>query len=266
MKREMRKKLLLMITAVLALSALTVAGLASAAGGEGPVTVQVGNLTFTANGGFTPKALSKKTPTPISLTASGSISETDGSHPPALKEVILETDKNGSVNVKGFPTCKLGQLQSTDTGAAEEACGPALIGTGQTSVEVALPEQKPIPVNSKLLVFNGGESGGVTTFYIHAYFNAPITGAIVTTVKISKIHKGRFGLLAVASIPKIVNGAGSVTSFNLSIKKGLKYKGKTYNPLSAKCTDGKLVVNATAKFLDGTTANAEIVRACTPKG
>jgi hypothetical protein len=265
MKREMRKKLLLMSIAVLALGALTVAGFASAAG-EGPVTVTVGNLKFVANGSFSPKGLSKTKPTPITLNAEGKISTLDGTQPPALEEVLLETDKNGSVNVKGYPTCRLGQLQSTDTAAAEKACGSAKIGEGTTNVQVQFPEQNPITVNSKLLVFNGGESGGKTTFYIHAYFNAPITGAIVTTVKISKIHKGRFGLLADATIPKIANGYGSVTSFALKINKGLKYKGKTFNPLSAKCTDGKLVVNAVGKFSDGTQTQAEIVRACTPKG
>ncbi len=259
------RKYLALTMALGALIALTVVGLASAAG-EGPVTVTSGNLKFTANGGFTPKGLSKTKPTPIALTAEGAISTLNGEHPPALQEVLLETDKNGSVNVKGFPTCRLGQLQSTDTAAAEKACGTALIGTGTTTVQVQFPEQNPINVNSKLLVFNGGESGGKTTFYIHAYFNAPITGAIVTTVKISKIHKGRFGLLADATIPKIAGGSGSVTKFSLKINKGIKYKGKTYNPLNAKCTDGKLVVNAVGKFSDGTTTQAEIVRACTPKG
>jgi len=259
------RKFLTLTAAVCALVALTAVGFASAAG-EGPVTVQVGNLKFTANGGFSPKALSKTKQTPISLTAEGKIATTDGSHPPALKEVVLESDKNGEINVKGLPTCTSGKLQSRDTKAAEGACGPAIIGTGLTTVEVAFPEQKPIPVNSKLLVFNGGFSGGTTTLFIHAYFSAPITGAIVTTVKIKKHPHGRFGLKSVATIPKIAGGAGSVTSFNLKINKGIKSGGKTYNPLTAKCTDGKLQVHVLAKFADGTNAATEIIRACTPKG
>jgi hypothetical protein len=259
------RKFLTLTAAVCALCAVTAVGFASAAG-EGPVTVQVGNLVFTANGGFTPKALSKTKQTPIALTAEGKISTTDGTHPPALKEVVLETDKNGEVNVKGLPTCSSGQLQSRDTKAAEGACGPAIIGSGQTTVEVEFPEQKPIPVSSKLLVFNGGFSGGTTTLYIHAYFSAPITGAIVTTVKIKKHPNGRFGLKSVATIPKIAGGAGSVTSFNLKLNKGIKSGGKTYNPFTAKCTDGKLQVKALAKFADGTNAQTEIIRACTPKG
>lgn len=250
----MRKHLMLTM-ALAALIAVSVVGIASA--GNKPVTVQAGNLELTFNGGFTPSKLSKKKLTPIKLNASGKIKTVDGTHPPALKEFILETDKNGAVNVKGLPVCKSGKLQATDTNAAEKACGKALIGTGTTTAQVEFAESSPINVNSKLLVFNGGFKGGTTTLYIHAYFSAPVSGAIVTTVKIKKEHRGRYGLKSVALIPKIAGGYGSVTSFNLSItKKGV---------LTAKCPDGKLQAFGTAKFSDGTSASAGIIRPCTGK-
>jgi len=259
------RKLLTLTVALFAAFAVAAVGFASAAG-EGPVTVQVGNLVFTADGGFTPKALSKKTPEPIALKVEGKIKTTDGTHPPALKEVVIEGDKNAVVNSKGIPTCSSGQLQSRDTKAAEAACGPAIIGTGTTNVEVAFPEQRPIPVSSKLLLINGGTSGGTTTWYVHAYFNAPIFGATVTTEKIKKISKGRYGTLSVASIPKIAGGAGSVTSFQLTVNKNVKVGSKMLHPIMAKCTDGKLQVHGEAKFADGTKAAAEVIRSCTPKG
>ncbi|HYC81495.1 MAG TPA: hypothetical protein VEB65_06895, partial [Solirubrobacterales bacterium] len=165
------RKLLTLTVALCAAMALSAVGFASAAG-EGPVTVQVGNLTFVADGGFSPKALSKKTLEPISLDVEGEIKTTDGSHPPALKEVIIWGDKNATVNAKGIPKCKGGELQSRDTKAAEAACGDAIIGEGLTTVEVQFPEQAPIDVKSKLLLVNGGTSGGTTTWYVHAYFNA----------------------------------------------------------------------------------------------
>jgi hypothetical protein len=259
------RKLLTLTAALCAAMALSAVGFASAAG-EGPVTVQVGNLTFVADGGFTPKALSKKTLEPIALDVEGEIKTTDGSHPPALKEVIIWGDKNATVNAKGIPTCPGGQLQSRDTKAAEAACGDAIIGEGLTTVEVQFPEQAPILVKSKLLLVNGGTSGGTTTWYVHAYFNAPITGAIVTTVKIQNKKKGRYGTYSVASVPKIAGGAGSVRSFELTIDKDVKVGNKTYHPITAKCTDGKLQVQGEAKFADGTKASAEVVRGCTPKG
>jgi hypothetical protein len=246
------RKYLMLTMALGALIAVSVAGIATA--GNKPVTVQQGNLKFTFNGGFTPSTLPKKKMAPISLNASGAIATLDGTHPPALKEVLLETDKNGAISTKGLPVCKSGQLQARDTKAAEKACKKSIIGTGTTTVEVQFPEQRPIDVNSKLLVFNGGTSGGKTTLFIHAYFSAPVTGAIVTTVKIKKVHNGRYGLKSVASIPKIANGSGSVKTFNLTInKKGV---------LTAKCPDGKLQAHATSVFADGTKMSAGIVRTC----
>jgi hypothetical protein len=247
---------------VVAAGALGAAGLASA---EKPAKVKAGNLELTFNGGFSPKALSKTKPTPIKIDVSGKIATLDGTHPPALREFILETDKNGGVEVKGYPVCKAGQLQSRDSASAEKICKSALLGTGTTGVEIAFPEQKPIPVDSKLLVFNGGEKGGTITFYIHAYITVPTPAAIVTTVKIKKIHSGRFGIKSVASIPKIAGGSGSVTSFSLSVDKKFTYKGKRVSVLTAKCTDGKLVARGEAIFSDSTKAKAEVVRTCTPK-
>jgi hypothetical protein len=248
------RKYLMLTMAIAALIAVSVAGIAT--GANKPVTVEAGNLVVTVNGGFSPSKLPKKKLVPISFNASGKIATKDGTHPPALKQVILKTDKNGAVDVKGIPVCKSGQLQSRDTKAAEKACPKAIIGAGNTVVEVQFPEQKPIDVTSKLLVFNGGVSGGTTTLYIHAYFSAPVTGAIVTTVKIKKSKEGRYGLKSIATIPKIAGGSGSVKSFNLTISKS---KGV----LKAKCPDGKLQANATSVFADGTKATATIIRTCT---
>jgi hypothetical protein len=237
------------------LVALAVAGVAIA---EKPVKVRAGNLELTFNGGFKPKALSKTKLTPITFNVSGEVKTVDGTHPPALKEFVLEADKNTAVEVKGLPTCTASKLQSQDTKHAEAICRPAIIGTGRATAQIAFPEQPPINAKSKIVVFNGGFKGGVTTMFIHVYLTVPTPAAIVTTVKIKKIHNGRYGLKAVASIPKIAGGAGSATYFNLTInKKGV---------LLAKCPDGKLQAHGTAMFSDGTRASAEVIRTCTPKG
>jgi hypothetical protein len=247
------RKYLMLTMAVAALVAVSVAGIAT--GANKPVTVEAGNLRVTFNGGFSPKKLPKKKFAPITLTASGKIETKDGTHPPALKSVVLESDKNGAINVKGIPVCKSGKLQSRDTAAAEKACPKSIIGSGTTDVEVQFPESKPIPVKSKLIVFNGGFSGGTTTLYIHAFITVPTPAAIVTTVKIKKHKNGRYGLKSVATIPKIAGGSGSVTAFNLTInRKGV---------LTAKCPDGKLQVHGDAMFADGTKASATILRTCT---
>lgn len=239
--------------------AVVVAGIATAAK---PTIVQVGNLKITLNGDFTPKKLPKNKPAPITLTVSGKIDTTDGTHPPAMKEAIVETDKNGSINVKGLPTCTAGKLQAQDTKSAEKACKKAVIGQGTTDVEVEFPESNPFIAKSKLLAFNGGFKGGKTTILIHAYLSSPVSAAVVTTVKISKVKNGRYGTKSIATIPVIAGGYGSVDNFSLTFDRGIN--NTPY--LFAKCPDGHLDAKATAVFSDGKRLTGTFSRTCTPKG
>lgn len=260
----MRKRLILTLALGTAL-AVVVAGIAAAAG-EKPVVVQKGNLKITVNGGFSPKALPKTTLSPIGLKITGKVETIDGTHPPALREFIVETDKNGAINAKGLPSCTIGKLVARETKAAEQACPTSIVGEGKTDVEIAFPEQQPLLIHSKLLAFNGGVKGGVTTLLIHAFLKNPVSAAVVTTVKVSKIHNGRFGTKSVASIPVIAGGSGSPVFFELNIKRKFTYKGKQQSYLLAKCPDGHLNAKGTAVFSDGTQLTGEVKRACTPKG
>jgi hypothetical protein len=261
----MRKRLTMTLALGAAL-AVVVAGLAAAAGNHKPVIIQEGNLKVTADGGFSPTALPKTKLSPIGLNISGKIETTDGTHPPALREFIVETDKNGTINAKGLPACTIGKLVARETKAAEAACPTSIVGEGKTDVEVAFPEQSPITVHSKLIAFNGGVKGGVTTVLIHAFLKNPVSAAVVTTVKVSKIHKGRFGTKSVASIPVIAGGSGSPVFFELNINRKFTYKGKKQSYLLAKCPDGHINARGTAVFSDDAQLSGELVRPCTPKG
>jgi hypothetical protein len=261
----MRKRLTMTLALGTAV-AVVVAGLAAAAGNHKPVIIQDGILRVTVDGGFTPPALPKAKLSPIGLSVSGKIETTDGSHPPALREFIVETDKNGAINAKGLPKCTIGKLVARETSAALKACKPALVGEGKTDVEVEFAESPPLLIHSKLLAFNGGVKGGVTTILIHAFLKNPVSAAVVTTVKVSKIHKGRFGTKSVASIPVIAGGAGSPVSFELSVNRKFTYKGKQQSYLLAKCPDGHLNARGSAVFSNGKVLEGEVVRPCTPKG
>jgi hypothetical protein len=242
--------------AVLALAVLVVASVAVAAPWEKFV---VGDLEVQYNGGFSPKVISKKKPTPITFNVAAKVASLDPveKHPPALREFVIEGDKHATFDVKGTPTCESGQIQSTTSEAARKACAPALIGSGKTDVEVKFPEQPPIIAHSELLAFNGGVKDGTTTLYIHAFLTAPVVAAVVTTVKIKKIRKGRYGLLSTATIPKIAGGSGSPVFFTLTLKKGI---------IDATCPDGHLNARGVGAFDDGTKVNGIVVRPCTGKG
>jgi hypothetical protein len=259
----MRKRLFWTL-GICALPALAGAAVATA---EKPTTVKAGNLVFTIDGGVTPKALPKSEMAPIALNVQGKIATADGTHPPALKEVIVDTDKNGTIDARGVPTCTTGKLEAQTTANAEKACKPAIVGTGTTGVEIEFPEQKPIDLQSKLLAFNGGTKGGTTTILIHAFLTSPVTAALVTTVKVSKRRSGPYGIRSIASVPKIAGGAGSVTAFSLTFQKRLfTYKGRKHGYLLAKCANGSFKAQAEGVFLNGEKLGGKIVRACTPKG
>src|SRR4051794_26304331 len=94
----MRKRL----TWTLALGAavaIAVAGIATAAK---PTIVRAGNLILTLNGDFSPKQLPKNKLAGITLNISGKIATADGTHPPAMRKVVVLTDKNGAINAKGL--------------------------------------------------------------------------------------------------------------------------------------------------------------------
>ena len=252
----MRKRL----TLILATGAAIAATASAVALAAAPTIVHAGNLVLELNGGVSPTALPKNKLAPISLNLSGGVSTANGTHPPALKELNILTDKNGTINVKGLPTCSAGKLQAEDTAAAKKACPTAILGEGKTKVQVEFPESTPFSAEGPLVVFNGGEKGGTTTLYVQAYVAVPAPTALVTTVKIKKVSKGPYGLQSVASIPTIAGGSGSVTKFELTLnKKKQKY-------IEAKCPNGRFLAEATATFTDGTTVKGQVIRPCKSKG
>jgi len=246
----------LVIAIVTALSAAAVATAAK------PTVVRAGNLVFRINGGVAPVKLPKKKLAPIRLYASGNISTVDGSHPPVAKTVTVDFDKHGTINAKGLAKCTTGRLQARATGAAKSACRKAIVGKGKTTVRVAFPDSTPFNASGPLVFFNGGVRGKTTTVLIHAYVAVPTPTAIVTTVKVTRIRKGRYGTRAVARIPKIAGGSGSVLKFNFSIKRNFKRGGKKQSYLLARCANRRFFAHGTANFSDGTRMAGTVVRPC----
>lgn len=238
---------------------------AALAGGQAlakPTVVRSGNLILGIDGGVTPRALPKGKMAPITLEASGQLRTSDGSHPPTTKTVTVDFDKHGMINARGLPVCTAGKLQSRDTKAAIGACPDAIVGRGHTSVEVALAESRPFVAKGPLVLFNGGVRGGTTTIYIHAYVSVPAPTAIVTKVKIHGIHKGPYGTRAIATIPKIAGGAGSLTAFAFTIHRMFSRHGKRQSYLLARCANGHFRAHATLLAGDGSRISGSILRPC----
>jgi hypothetical protein len=244
--------------------ALTVAcaGIASA---YKPTVIPIGLPPVELNGGFSPTKLPKNKLAPIKLNVSGIINTIDGTHPPAMQKVVLEIDKNGAVDARGLAACPVRTIEAASTTAAAKACKPAWVGEGEMEFEVELPEQAPFLTKSRAIAFNGGVHGGKTTIFIHVYLPAPVSAAIVTRVKISKVHNGRYGTRWVATIPSIADGSGSVKKFSLNFFRMFTYKGKKQSFLLARCLDGRLKARWEAKLADDSKGAGSFVRPCTPR-
>ncbi|MBW8018037.1 MAG: hypothetical protein FVQ82_17855 [Planctomycetes bacterium] len=257
----MRKRLIW----TLALSAAFAVAVAAVAVAAKPTVIRAGNLVLKINGGFSPKALSKKKLTPIKVRVNGSIATVDGSHPPVTKTVIAEFDKNTAVHAKGLPVCKRGQLEARDTKAAKAACKKAIVGKGKVKVEVEFPEQKPFTAEGPLVLFNGGVKGKTTLLLIHAYVAVPAPTALVTPVKITRVKKGRFGIHTESPIPTVAGGSGSLISFSLTVNRKFMYKGKKQSYTLAKCPDGRIFARGNFSFKDGSRLIGTVIRPCRPK-
>jgi hypothetical protein len=227
----MRRKLML----ALAVTAVLSLGVAAVASALTSTTLRAGNLVVTFGGGTSPSKLPKAKYTPVTTTIFGKIKTSDGTHPSALREAVVDIDKDVKINVKGYPVCKPGQLEARDTKKAMQVCGSTVLGSGLAHIEIAFPEQRPILVASPITVFNGGEHGGKVKLLIHVFITVPVPAAIVTEVTIQR--KGS-GVHSIAKVPVAAGGSGSAIDFNFKLGKTYTYKGKKVGYFEARCPDG----------------------------
>jgi hypothetical protein len=232
------------------------------------------HLVLQFDGGVTPKTLPKHDLTPIALTLSGKVSTSDGTHPSALRELAIDFDKNGALNATGLPACGRSQLATPSDSAARRACRASIVGSGAANVEIASLE--PEWISLPLTLFNGGTRDGITTLFTRSSIAMPTPMPIVATVKLKKIHTGRYGLQAIANIPPIADGNGSLLAFSLKVKRLFAYKGTQESYAMARCFDGHLNANIISAIFKNeakipgvaptTVLKGTVIRPCTPKG
>jgi len=121
-------------------------------------------------------------------------------------------------------------------------------------------------VPAQVRIFNGGEREGAITFYVYGRFSAPISGALLTKVVITRIHNGRRGWRADAQFPQVAGGAGSIWDLELNIGRQYTYEGGKASVFSAGCTDGNLEAHFQVGFDDGTSQESTLTDPCTREG
>ena len=150
---------------------LALAALLGAAFANGEVR-RVGDLQVAFNGGFAPHSLPRERAVPVTLSVAGRIATTDGSHPPPLRWLRLEINRNGRLSTVGLPRCRASALQSTTSKGALARCQQALVGRGSYSAELG-GGGSPVPSAGRILVFNTA-TAGKPALLLHLYGTTPI--------------------------------------------------------------------------------------------
>lgn len=231
--------------ATVALLLIAAATLAAVAGAN---VVQSDNVRVTFHANFTPHALPRERPAPISVEVDGKISTTDGTQPPPLQRLRVELSSSGRIETRGLPACRASALQSTSSEQALANCGPAQVGRGKFQAELQL-SGRPILVDGRALAFNGVVAGRAGMF-IHIYISRPVKVTLVIPLKISR-GTGRFGTVLTTRVPKLAGGFGSITELQLKIGRRYSYRGERRSYLSAACAAPEGFPGATFTFARG---------------
>jgi len=209
----------------------------SIAAGEGASAVSTNwphpTLNFTPGGWTSPKQLPRHEYAPIAANIFGKIKTTDGSHPSALREAVVDIDKDVRIETRGLPVCGRRKVAGNGVGDSRKACVGAVVGSGKASIETLSAEGQPLVLTSPLTLFNGGTMDGETKLFIHALVSRPRPAALVA---LATIQKKSDGLHSVVTIPPIAGG-GSLVNFSFKLGRKYIYKGKERSYLEAKCPD-----------------------------
>jgi hypothetical protein len=209
---------------------------------------------------ITPAKLPKDSMAPVAIKLHAEFSTSDGTPPPALREWTTDFGRDGSVDVKGLPSCPRSALELRGDQAARLLCRTAIVGTGAADFLNGADKRIRLP----LTLFNGGFRDGTTTVFVSSS-NATLTPTpIIATVRF-RTHNGRSGLRAIATIPPLAGGLGSVLDFNLTFERLFHSGGQERSFAMARCLDGQLQASISAEFGDGTRLSADVLRSCTQK-
>jgi hypothetical protein len=242
---------------------------AAAARGE---LAQQGDLLVSFSANISPHRLPRQSPVPVAIQIGGTVRTTDRSAPPKLTQMNVEINRQGKISTAGLPVCPAARLRAANAPRALAVCGDALVGRGNATTLISLPDQGLFAVNGTLLAFNarfGGRRGILA--YVHAERPLPLTYLIRFAIEHN--GRGRFGATLSAEIPSIASGQGRISAFNLSLRRTYRFGGDRRSYLMASCPlpEGFTaapfpLARTTYGFEDGRTISAVLTRECQVRG
>jgi hypothetical protein len=248
---------------VVALGAVT----ASLARGE---LTASGNLFITFNGDIEPEVLPRDERAPVTVWISGQVRTLSGEKPPSLRTLTIGVNRDGHLETRGLPVCRMAQVASASTKEALKACGDALVGEGRYRARSTFPEQAQTTTQGRILAFNT-KIGGHTAILGHVYSDNPVPSTGVISFRITH-PSGTFGTVLSGSVPENISRWGYLKRISLSLHRAYTYKGKHLSYLSAPCRAPHGLQKGSFKFAfatmvfdDGRTLSSTLTRTCRVK-
>lgn len=250
---------------VVGLGAVIAPAIGSAAGGEAPTTVVIGEEVAHLNFAVRPRRLPPDLRAPATLVLGAEAVEPWVGTPRGLSTMTFDLDRSIAFERRGLPVCGWPAVQhhlQVDAAGPGE-CPRALVGHGEARIEFAFPENEPIKVPAPVKAYNGGIVGGALELLIEITVPPPAEGTVRLVAPIRQVGRGRVGGEATIAIPTLGGGRGTLLDFQLELGRSFKQEGRPAAFVTARCR-GRLAAAMTAVLTDGTTATDESIRACTP--
>ncbi len=232
------------------------------AGGTNAALVKVGNLVLTADGGYQPNILPRRSYEPIKFEGHADLKLVGGGVPSPLQHLVLDFDRDGRLTTAGLPVCQPSALQEATPREARARCPNAIVGTGSATALINLEGQPPLPASSPITLFNGPRQDGKPTVILHARPTLPAPQNIVIMIPIEK-RGGLYRYRATLDVPPIADGRGSLVHIDATVGKRYHSGGAERSYISARCGDGIFRTRGRFTLADGTIIEGSVEKACT---
>lgn len=223
--------------------------------------VRFENLILTADGGFTPRNLPRHSYAPISFEGHANLRAVDGGRPQAVRQIVLDFDRDGRLSTAGLPVCDPAALVEATPDEARARCPRAIVGDGRVDAMIAL-SGGAVMAGSPLTIFNGPRQEGHPTAVLHARTTVPSIQTFVITVPIER-RPGEFRYRVTVDVPPIAAGMGSLTHIDATVGRRYRFGGARRSYVSARCSDNVLRTHGRLTFAEGLLIDGSIDKGCT---
>lgn len=193
-----------------------------------------GNYRIDFEGSMTPAKLPRTGVAPISVSVSGAVQQLAGPPAPGLREFTVAINRHAHVSLQGLPTCTRRRIVGNSTSKALNSCRDALVGSGNFTAHIAVPEQAPFPAAGRLLVFNSRYHGH-RALLGHVYGSQPVPTALDMYFRLHRERQGPFGLALTATLPEVGEEWGYVKGFEVNLGRRYLFHGREHSLLTAGC-------------------------------